>query len=359
MVDGINWNKAGFITKERYEESPEIMLQEEDILLSKDGTIGKTGFVDKLEQPTTVASGIFVIRNLKPEIINTRFIYYFLCSKYFKDFVTMRTEGSVIPHLYQKDFVGFDFPLPSKEIQRKIVSMLDDISSKIDINKEINNNLEQLISDIFKKMFGFNIDNLVESKFKLGDLIESIDNRGKTPPLSDKPTSCPIIDVKALSSNMRIVDYNKCSKYVDEETYNTWFRSGHPKQYDILFSTVGSLAEMKLFLGNVGCIAQNVVGFRSRGISPLYLYQYLKYIKNDLVAYNIGSVQPSIKITHIIKYPIYVASQDKINKFDSMARYITEKIFANCQENENLKQLRDTLLPKLMSGELDVSKIDL
>ena len=208
-------------------------------------------------------------------------------------------------------------------------------------------------------MFGFNIDNLVESKFKLGDLIESIDNRGKTPPLSDKPTSYPIIDVKALSSNMRIVDYNKCSKYVDEETYNTWFRSGHPKQYDILFSTVGRLAEMKLFLGNVGCIAQNVVGFRSRGISSLYLYQYLKYIKNDLVAYNIGSVQPSIKITHIIKYPIYVASQDEINKFDSMARYITEKIFANCQENENLKQLRDTLLPKLMSGEFDVSKIDL
>ena len=81
VVDGINWNKAGFITKERYEESPEIMLQEEDILLSKDGTIGKIGFVDKLEQPTTVASGIFVIRNLKPEIINTRFIYYFLCSE--------------------------------------------------------------------------------------------------------------------------------------------------------------------------------------------------------------------------------------------------------------------------------------
>src|SRR5699024_10739984 len=112
-----------------------------DILLSKDGTIGKIGFVDKLEQPTTVASGIFVIRNLKPEIINTRFIYYFLCSKYFKDFVIMRMEGSIIIHLYQTDFVDFYFRLPSKEIQRKIVSILDDISSKIDINKEINNNL--------------------------------------------------------------------------------------------------------------------------------------------------------------------------------------------------------------------------
>lgn len=208
-------------------------------------------------------------------------------------------------------------------------------------------------------MFGFNIDKLNESEFKLGDLVESVDNRGKTPPLSDKPTSYPIIDVKALSGDIRIVDYNNCTKYVNEETYNNWFRSGHPKQYDILVSTVGSLAEMKIFLGNVGGIAQNVVGFRSKGISPLYLYQYLNYIKNDLVAYNIGSVQPSIKVTHIIKHPIYVAPQNELNRFDSVARSITEQIFVNCQESEKLKQLRDMLLPKLMSGELDISDIDL
>lgn len=223
----------------------------------------------------------------------------------------------------------------------------------------LNKNLEQQISTLFRNMFGFNIDNLTESKFKLGDLVESVDNRGKTPPLSDKPTLYPIIDVKALSGNIRIIDYSKCTKYVDEETYNNWFRSGHPKQYDVLISTVGTLAEMKIFLGDVGCIAQNVVGFRSKGISPLYLYQYLNYIKSDLVAYNIGSVQPSIKVTHIIKHSIYVAPQEEIEKFDSVARSFTEKIFINCQESENLKQLRDAFLPRLMSGELDVVDIDL
>ena len=89
------------------------------------------------------------------------------------------------------------------------------------------------------------------------------------------------------------------------------------------------------------------------------MYKYLNYIKNDLVAYNIGSVQPSIKITHIIKHSIYVASKEDIEIFDSIARDITKKIFANCQENEALKQMRDTLLPKLMSGELDVSNIEI
>ena len=140
-ADGINWSKAGYITKERYLESPEIMLEPDDILISKDGTIGKVGFVKSVEKPTTVASGIFVVRNLRPLEINTRFIYYFLTSRFFKDFIIMRTEGSVIPHLYQKDFVELDFPLPELEVQDRIVEILDSIEEKINLNKEINDNL--------------------------------------------------------------------------------------------------------------------------------------------------------------------------------------------------------------------------
>ena len=86
--NGIDWSKAGYITEERYIESPEIMLEPNDILISKDGTIGKIGYVKSLEKPTTIASGIFVVRNLRPLDINTRFIYYFLTSDYFRNFVT-------------------------------------------------------------------------------------------------------------------------------------------------------------------------------------------------------------------------------------------------------------------------------
>lgn len=287
------------------------------------------------------------------------FLYYVLADDAFFNYSMATSKGTKMPRGDKTSIMQYGVPHYDIVRQKKIACVLRMLDKKIELNNKINNNLEQQISALFINMFGFNIDKLAESKFKLGDLVESVDNRGKTPPLSDKPTSYPIIDVKALSGDIRIVDYNNCTKYVDEETYNNWFRSGHPKQYDILVSTVGSLAEMKIFLGDIGCIAQNVVGFRSKGISPLYLYQYLNYIKSDLVAYNIGSVQPSIKVTHIIKHPIYVAPQDEIDKFDNVARSITEKIFANCQENENLKQLRDTLLPQLMSGELDVSDLDI
>ena len=313
------------------------------------------------EQPDNflVSTGFTVIDVDKEKAV-PEYIYYLLTQHNITERLQAIAEQSVsaYPSLKSSDIEDLFISLPDINTQNKIVYVLSVIDEKITQNTKINNNLEHQLSVLFINMFGFNIDKLAESEIKLGDLVESVDNRGKTPPLSDKPTSYPIIDVKALSGDIRIVDYNNCTKYVDEETYNNWFRSGHPKQYDILVSTVGSLAEMKIFLGDVGCIAQNVVGFRSKGISPLYLYQYLNYIKNDLIAYNIGSVQPSIKVTHIIKHPIYIAPQDEIDKFDSVARSITEKIFANCQENENLKQLRDTLLPKLMSGELDVSNID-
>ena len=285
------------------------------------------------------------------------FLYYVLADDDFFTYSMATSKGTKMPRGDKTSIMQYEVPLIDLQVQKKIASVLKALDGKIKLNNEINNNLEEQLSALFVNMFGHSIDSLDNSDIKLGDLIESVDNRGKTPPLSDEPTDYPIIDVRALSGNSRIIDYTNCTKYVSKETYNNWFRSGHPKEYDILISTVGSLAEMKIFLGTTGCIAQNVVGFRTKGISPLYLYQYLNYIKNDLVAYNIGSVQPSIKITHIIKHSIYVASKEDIEIFDSIARDITKKIFANCQENEALKQMRDTLLPKLMSGELDVSNI--
>ena len=289
--------------------------------------------------------------------IDGDFLYYILANDDFFAYSMATSKGTKMPRGDKTSIMQYEVPIFDIDTQRKIASVLRSLDEKIELNSTINNNLEEQLSALFVNMFGHSIDSLDNSDIKLGDLIESVDNRGKTPPLSDEPTDYPIIDVRALSSNSRIIDYTNCTKYVSKETYNNWFRSGHPKEYDILISTVGSLAEMKIFLGTIGCIAQNVVGFRTKDISPLYLYQYLNYIKNDLVAYNIGSVQPSIKITHIIKHSIYVASKEDIEIFDSIARDITKKIFANCQENEALKQMRDTLLPKLMSGEFDVSNI--
>ena len=155
---GIDWNKAGYISEERYVESPEIMLQVGDILLSKDGTIGKIGYVDSLELPTSVASGIFVIRNNKPNIISTTFIYYLLKSRLFESFIAARTEGSVIPHLYQKDFMEFEFPLPTSVKMAEFEKLTEPMFSQIINNLNENKKLVVLRDALLPKLMSGELD---------------------------------------------------------------------------------------------------------------------------------------------------------------------------------------------------------
>lgn len=155
---GIDWNKAGYISEERYVESPEIMLNIGDIILSKDGTIGKIGYVDSLDLPTSVASGIFVIRNNKPDIISTAFIYYLLRSKLFEAFIAARTEGSVIPHLYQKDFMEFEFPLPASDRMAEFEKITEPMFSKIIGNLNENKALISLRDLLLPKLMSGKLD---------------------------------------------------------------------------------------------------------------------------------------------------------------------------------------------------------
>ena len=157
-MSGIDWNKAGYISKERYDESPEIMLEIGDILLSKDGTIGKIGYVDELERPTTVASGIFVIRNLRKDVLSTHFVYYLLKSRLFKAFIASRTEGSVIPHLYQKDFVEFLFPLPPIDVMKKFDKLTGPMFQQTIVNAHENKRLAELRDALLPKLMSGEID---------------------------------------------------------------------------------------------------------------------------------------------------------------------------------------------------------
>lgn len=298
----------------------------------------------------------FIVFREKGNISDANFIYYLVCSDLIRSPAIKSMVGSSGRQRVQTDVLeNLCLFLPPLEVQKKIAGVLGALDDKIELNNKINQNLEAQAQALFNEMFSKNISNFNEKK-PLYELVENIDNRGKTPPLSTEETDYPIIDVKALSGDIRIIDYGNCTKYVTKETYDTFFRNGHPLKYDILLSTVGSVGEIKLFFENKGCIAQNVIGYRSK-ISPLYLYQYLKSIKHDLISYDIGSVQPSIKVTHIAKHPIYIPKKQELDRFNSISISLTEQIYLNCKENIRLSELRDALLPKLMSGEINVDDV--
>ena len=113
-----------------------------------------------------------------------------------------------------------------------------------------------------------------------------------------------------------------------------------------------------MFIENKGTVAQNVVALRSKIDYPMFIFQYLKAIKSDLISYNIGSVQPSIKVTQFMKHNFYLPKNEELVKFENLALVYTNKMYNLHKEIEELTQLRDTLLPKLMNGEINLDNIE-
>ena len=324
---------------------------------------GKTSKVTILdEEEVGFGSTEYIVMRSKKNISDEDFIFYLAISPKFREIAIKSMTGTSGRQRVQLDVVkNTEMLIPSYEEQIKIGKVLSSIDKRIELNNQINDNLSEQLKQIFNNKFYDKIQNNDCSEFKeyiLYDVLDVIDNRGKTPKLVEV-SNYPIIDVRAISGENRIIDYKQCQKYVDDEVYNTFFRSGHPKINDILISTVGSLAEMKIYMENKGTIAQNVVALRSKYDYPMYIYQYLKAIKNDLISYNIGSVQPSIKVTQFMKHNIYIPKDKDLYEFENIAKLYTDKMFNISKENETLEQLRDTLLPKLMNGEIDLDKIEI
>jgi len=116
----IIWDNVVFVSKKRYEQDKNIQIKKEDILITKDGSIGKIAYVcETPPKPSTLNSGIFVVRP-KNYVYIPLFGFYLFHSKYFKRFLEKLSAGSTISHLYQKDFVNFIFPLPPLSEQRAI-----------------------------------------------------------------------------------------------------------------------------------------------------------------------------------------------------------------------------------------------
>lgn len=127
----VNWNSCCYVSEWRYKQDKNIQLQEYDVLVTKDGTIGKVGFIESLPLPATLNSGVFVVRPKLTKCL-PGFLFYILTSSYFDDFVKLITAGSTIVHLYQKDFVNFKFYVPHNiEEQSAIANILADLDAEL------------------------------------------------------------------------------------------------------------------------------------------------------------------------------------------------------------------------------------
>jgi type I restriction enzyme S subunit len=127
----IDWSSCSFVEAERYTQDRNIQLRAKDILLTKDGTIGKVAFIDHLPGPATLNSGVFVIRP-KDGTYDPQYFYYVLASRIFEEFLNKLQAGSTILHLYQKDFVNFSFLAPTEVAeQTAIAEVLSEMDAEL------------------------------------------------------------------------------------------------------------------------------------------------------------------------------------------------------------------------------------
>lgn len=370
IVDNkIDWERCGFIPEERYNESPEIMLQKDDIVMTKDGTIGKVAIVKILDVKTTVASGLFVIRALS-EDIDVDYLYYYFNSNYFKGLVDTRVEGSVIPHLYQRDLVELKIPFPKIDEQKKISTLLRTLDNKIDLNNELNKTLEEIAQALFKRWFiDFEFPNEDGTAYKSsgGDMVES--------ELGMIPKGWSVKNLNDIS--LITMGVSPSSSSYNEENIGLPLLNGasdfqgkliRPSKYTSEPKKICNEGEMvfgvRATIGNtVFADGEYALGRGVAAVKPNYdfyrefIYFTLNNSMDRLISSASGSVFLNLKKADITDLKLCL-NEEIVTKFHKVTNNLINKVIENDKESEMLKQQRDSLLPKLMSGEIRVEDLE-
>ena len=153
FIDGkINYNTCVYVTRERYEMDPHIILRENDILITKDGSIGKVAIIHNLSKPATLNSGVFVVR--PKDIFNKEYISGVFRGPLFEKFIELSKTGATIKHLNQKHLVEFRIPLPTLEKQEVFARFSNQVNkSKVEVQKALDK-AQLLFDSLMQKYFG-------------------------------------------------------------------------------------------------------------------------------------------------------------------------------------------------------------
>ncbi len=340
------------VTDEDKNRLAKYLLKAGDIIFTRVGSVDLSAFVKPHQDGWMFSSRMLRVRPIHE--VDSRFLSYFFQQKRFREYILNISVGATMPSINTEILKGIPVAYPPLPEQKAIAEVLSALDDKIDLLHRQNKTLEQMAETLFRQWFVVEAGKDWEYE-EILNYVSVVDNRGKTPPNTNNKTLFPLIEVNALGKDNRLVDYSVIRKYVDEDAFNSWFRN-KPKKYDTLLSTVGSIGAISMYLLEEGNVAQNVIGLSAKNISPLYLFQALKYKSGEILQLDIGGVQPSIKVPHLLSLIIPIPPIAMQKTFDSQVIEFVSKMERNYKQIRTLQSLRDTLLPKLMSGEVRVTQ---
>ena len=311
------------------------------------------------------SNDIYVLRS--NENYDSKFLYYVLSSDDFFSYVMANAKGTKMPRGDKKAIQNYKVPNFSIDKQKKISSFLGEIDRKIEINKKLNKNLEESIKNIFKHYFidfiPFKDKGYPEGwlSLNLGDVVSDANTGAdaiKKAPIVDYDTGIKCVRVGDMTNSRRIDEWGFAN--VNEENFDKY----QLKKEDIIVTRTATLGLNYFITEDLDAVYNNGlirIKINKNKALPLFIYYYLN--TSDYNHYidcieGESSTRPNMKINYLLKYPIICPplkiQKEFIDLIDSLF-WMKENIFYQIVE---LTRLRDTLLPKLMSGEIDVSKIN-
>ena len=341
---------------------------------------GKTSYISSLK-PDEVAFGsteYIVLRNIQ-DVSDSRFVYYLSICPQIREVAIKSMVGSSGRQRVQQDVLeNYCMNLPSLPTQQKIANILSSLDDKIEVNRRINEQLEELAQALFKSWFvdfePFKDGEFVESELgmipegwkvgTLGDVCEKITDGSHYSPKDNPKSIIPMLSVKDMQKYS--FDYSK-SKHIDEEEYAKMKSNDCvPLVNDILVAKDGSyLKEIFICKKEIKqAILSSIAIFRANKsiIYPMILLCILKSprtLKNVSENFVSGSALPRIVLKDFKRYSIVFPPLKIQSGLNDKICAIYDKIYANEEEITHLTNLRDTLLPKLMSGEIDVNEVEI
>lgn len=368
-----------YIDEQKFNEMKRFQVNTDDLIISCSGTVGKVSII-RSDDPKGIISQALLLLRVDQNKILPLYLKYFFTSRDGYNAIVSRSSGSVQVNIAKRNVIEqIPLMLPKIETQRKIVEILNSIDKKIEENEEINNNLEQQAVVLFRSWF---------SAFSLSPNSPRVDSE-----FGEIPESFAVVKVGSLP--MLITDYVANGSFASlkanvnlyqEPNYayfirNTDLKSGSygvfVDQHSYEFLSKSTLYGGEIIISNVGdvgsvflcpkldgrmTLGNNIIMLRPQDDHlRYYLYIWFKYLQGQALIQGIkgGSAQPKFNKTDFKNTSVLIPPKNILTRFHETVAPMFEMISQRQAETARLTDLRDTLLPQLMSGEIDVSSLDL
>lgn len=349
---------------EPFERASEYSLKADDIVIGMDGSrVGKNRAQVKVSDlPLLLAQRVACVRH--NELSIQSFLYYQIFNDKFEKYIRAVQTGTSIPHVSLKQIGDYPIMLPPLAVQHKISDILKSLDDKIECNRRINENLEQQAQALFKSWFvdfePFKDQPFVESELGMipqGWRVENLSSIAdyvnglamqKFRPV-DGERGLPVLKIKELGQSS--VDNNSelCSPSLIGEKYII-------DDGDIIFSWSGTLM-VKVWCGGKCGLNQHLFVVIPKDNPKWFVYQWTNYHLDNFIriAKDKAVTMGHIKRGELDKAMVVVPDEDNMQRIDVLMSPIFNQMISIEQESRRLAELRDTLLPKLMSGEINVN----